>query len=115
MVCKKCGEAMNWSIDGSTQGWSCPVCGWGIVTTYIDEIDIDQTEYCIYIKNMTIIGMEIIKIVAKIANVNFMIAKQMLQEKEACILKARAPEIKAAIAKLQESDIDFMVSPVFRY
>ncbi|MBD5546182.1 MAG: hypothetical protein HDQ97_02050 [Lachnospiraceae bacterium] len=38
MVCEKCKEEMNWSIEGATQGWRCPVCGWNIITTYIDEI-----------------------------------------------------------------------------
>lgn len=115
MVCEKCKGNMNWSIEGSTQGWKCSVCGWNIITTYIDEINADETEYSLYIKNVPKIDKEKIKFVAKIASVNFIIAKQMLGEKELCVLKAKAPEIKAAIAKLQELNIDFNVSPLFKY
>lgn len=106
---------MNWSIEGATQGWRCPVCGWNIITTYIEEINTDETEYSLYIKKVTEIDAEKIKFVAKTANVNFVIAKQMLEKKEACILKAKAPKIKSVIAKLQELNIDFSVNPSFKY
>ncbi len=45
MLCKKCKKEMNWCIDGCIQGWKCPSCGWDIVTTYIDEMYTDETEY----------------------------------------------------------------------
>ena len=106
---------MNWSIEDAIQGWRCPVCGWNIITTYIEEINTDETEYILYIKKVTKIDAEKIKFVAKTANVNFVIAKQMLEKKEACILKAKAPRIKSVIAKLQELNIDFSVNPSFKY
>lgn len=115
MICEKCKEKMNWSIEGATQGWRCPVCGWNILTTYIDEINTDETEYSLYIKKVTEIDAEKIKFVAKTANVNFVIAKQMIEKKEACILKAKASNIKSVIAKLQELNIDFSVNPSFKY
>lgn len=115
MVCEKCKGELNWRIEGATQGLWCPKCGWNVVTTYIDEIHADMTEYRLYIRNVQEIDKEKIKFVAKTANVNFIIAKQMLQKREVCILKARAPEIKAAISKLQELNIDFNVSPMFKY
>lgn len=55
------------------------------------------------------------KICCKTANVNFVIAKQMLEKREACILKAKAPKIKPVITKLQELGIDFNVNPSFNY
>ncbi|MGN0160587.1 MAG: cytidine deaminase [Lachnospiraceae bacterium] len=68
MICEKCKEKMNWSIEGATQGWRCPVCGWNIITTYIDEINSDETEYSLYIKKVSEIDAETIKFVAKTAN-----------------------------------------------
>lgn len=115
MICEKCKGKMNWSIEGATQGWRCPICGWNIITTYIEDIDRDETEYSLYIKNVTEVDAEKIKIVAKTANVNFVIAKQMLEKREACILKAKAPKIKPVITKLQELGIDFNVNPSFNY
>ena len=35
---------MKWSIEGATQEWRCSVCGWNIITTYIDEINTDEEE-----------------------------------------------------------------------
>lgn len=49
---------MNWSIEGATQGWRCPMCGWNIITTYIEDIDRDETEYSLYIKNVTEVDAE---------------------------------------------------------
>lgn len=118
MVCGKCKKKMNWSIEGATQGWRCPACGWwGIVTTYIDEIYTDETEYRVYTKNVSKeeIDKEKIKFIAKTARVNFIVAKQMLEKEEVCILKAKAPEIREAIVKLQELNMDFNVRPLFKY
>ena len=115
MVCEKCMQEMIWSVEGSTQGWRCPMCGWNIITTYIDEIDADETEYSLYIRCVLEVDAEKIKFVAKTANVNFVTAKRMLEEKETCILKAKAPKIKSAIVKLQELNIDYDVSPSFNY
>lgn len=42
-------------------------------------------------------------------------SRQMLEGKEVCVLKAKAPEMKESIDKLQKLEIDFMVRPMFRY
>lgn len=39
----------------------------------------------------------------------------MLEGTEMCILKATAPEIRKAIAKMQELDIGYVVTPSFKY
>ena len=78
MICEKCKGKMNWSIEGATHGWRCPMCGWNIITTYIEDIDRDETEYSLYIKNVTEVDAEKIKFVAKTSNVNFVIARQMI-------------------------------------
>lgn len=111
MICEKCKGKMNWSIEDNTQGWRCPECGWNIITTFIDDINADETEYSLYIKKATEVDLKKIKFVAKVANVNFVIAKQMLEKKETCILRAKAPKIKSVIGELQKLDIDFSVNP----
>ena len=40
--------------ENSVQGWLCPVCGWEILTTYIDKMLQDMTEYSVCIKNTAI-------------------------------------------------------------
>ena len=50
MLCEKCKTNMIHVCENSVQGWSCPVCGWGTLTTYIDKIHQDMTEYSMYKK-----------------------------------------------------------------
>lgn len=115
MVCEKCKRKMHWSIKGSTQGWRCPNCGWNIITTHIDEIITDETEYSLYVGNAQEIDKEKIKCIAQTANVSFIVAKKILQEGDTCIIKAKAPKIKDTVTKLQALKIDFKISPEFRY
>ena len=53
--------------------------------------------------------------IAELASVNFLRAKEMLEKKEVCILKAKAPKIKEGIDKLKELNVDFIVKPFFIY
>ena len=101
--------------DNSVQGWLCPICGWGVVTTYIDEIYLDKTEYSIFIKNVTNINKDKIKLISKISGVNYIVAKQMLEKDSICILKSQAIDIKKAICELENADIPFEVTPEFNY
>lgn len=98
------------------QGMRCPACGqWGVVTTYIEPLYTDETEYSLYIKKPAEIDRAKLKFVSKTAGVHFVTAKQMLLEQESCILKERAPKVKEAIAKLEELGMEFYVSPSFLY
>ncbi|MDE7223180.1 MAG: hypothetical protein K2O34_05310 [Acetatifactor sp.] len=115
MLCEVCKRDMIPVRRGSVQGWSCPDCGWGVLTTYIDEMYLDTTDYCIYVRNITDINKDIIKLISGIAGVNYLAARQMLVKGDACILKAKAPEIKRAIEKLQEADILFAIIPEFQF
>ena len=115
MICEKCNATMKRSINNSTQGWCCPICGWNIITTSIEDILVDEMEYSIYIKSAAIIDKDKIKFIAKTAKVNFIVAKQILEKNDVCILKAKAPEIKVTTEKLKELQIDYKVTPQFMY
>ncbi len=115
MICEKCNKNMIQIDENSVQGWRCPHCGWNILTTRIDKIYEDMTEYSIYIKSSTEIDMKKIKLIAKTAGVNYGVAKQMLVKGDICILKAKAKEIKETINRLEELNIPFEVSPEFKY
>ena len=62
MTREKCMREMYWTIEGATQGWRCPDCGWSIITTYIDPIYSDVTEYSLYVRNVLKIDREKIKL-----------------------------------------------------
>ena len=72
MKCEQCNSEMIFKINKGTQGWYCPQCNWNLVTSYIEDLNIDETEYSLYIKikKTSVIDFEKIKIVSKIANVN---------------------------------------------
>lgn len=115
MLCEKCKTEMVAVCATGVQGWSCPNCGWGVLTTYVDEIYLDTTEYSIWIKNVTNINKDIIRIISKIAGVNYIVARHMLEKDSVCILKAKAIEIKKALIDLEIADIPFEVTPEFIY
>lgn len=115
MFCEKCKTNMIRVCEDSVQGWSCPVCGWGILTTYIDKIHQDMTEYSIYVKSIANIDKNKIKVISQIAEVNYITAKQMLEKENICILKAKALDIKKAIYELENVNIPFEVIPEFNY
>ena len=115
MICEKCKKEMCHFIEGSTQGWRCPLCGWDIIATYIADIYTDLTEYSLYVNRDADINTDKIRLVAQIANVNFIVARQMLEGTKMCILKAKAPEIRKVIVKMQELDIGYVVTPYFKY
>ena len=52
MLCEKCKTNMIHVCENSVQGCSCPVCGWGTLTTYIDKIHQDMTEYIVYVQKV---------------------------------------------------------------
>ena len=68
-----------------------------------------------YVNRDADINTDKIRLVAQIANVNFIVARQMLEVSEICILKAEAPQIMKAIAKMQELDMGNAVTPFFKY
>lgn len=106
---------MVYVCKNSEQGWSCPACGWGVRTTYIDEIYQDITEYSIFIQKVTNITQKKIKVISKIAGVNYLGAKRILENDDICILKAKAIDIKTAICELESANIPFEVRPEFKY
>ena len=115
LICEKCNANMNWFSEDSVQGWICHNCGWNLITTDIGEIYKDTVEYSVYIKNGGKVNNEKIKTIARIAGVNFINAREMLIEKHACILKGKAPKVKAVIEELGKSEIEVEVIPKFRY
>lgn len=45
VICEVCGSLMEYFIEGHSQGWKCKKCDNEFVTTYIEPIDLDVTEY----------------------------------------------------------------------
>jgi hypothetical protein len=45
VICEKCGAEMKPLSDIYPVGMTCPNCGWGWATTYIDPINLDESDY----------------------------------------------------------------------
>lgn len=115
MLCEKCKSSMVPIRRNSVQGVSCPSCGWEVVTTYIEPIYLDIIEYSIYINDVMNIQRDQIRAVSRIADVNYLTARHMLEKGNMCILKAKAIDIKTAINELKNAGIPFEVTPEFFY
>lgn len=115
MICEKCQSNMSWFTEDSVQGWMCLNCGWNLITTKIDMICEDITEYSIYINKVNEINKEKIKCIARTAGVNFIVARKMLMENHVCILKDKAPKVRNVIKELEKRKIPFEVIPKLKY
>ena len=115
MICENCNSNLIRFEKESVQGWECPICGWNILTTDVGEIYTDTTEYSIFIIETKLINKEKIKVISEICNVNFIRAKQILNEKEICLVKEKAPKIKNIIQLLQNVEIKYIIYPYFKY
>jgi hypothetical protein len=115
MQCEKCNTEMIRFIEKSVQGVRCPNCGWSIITSYIEKVDIDKTQYSIFILHVTNINIEKIKLVAKIMDINYLEAKEVLLSDEVKLCEAKAPKIKKIVEELENEKIPYKVIPDFVY
>ena len=114
IICEKCGNEMIYFIRGSSCGTECLKCGWGLVTTYIEPIKIDETNYTLSIPTIDEPDIDHIKAISKILNVNFIKSKSLLQEGNATITD-KAIKIRDYARLLNDSSIQFTITPNFPY
>lgn len=115
MQCEKCKSNMKYFCEGSVQGWLCPLCGEEIITTYIDPMSQDATVYRIYIRSTAEINSLKIKLISQLSGVNYITARNILVEGDACVFEARAREIKNAATMLDDANISFVIVPEYNY
>ena len=115
MNCEKCETEIFTSIEGSCLAVRCPNCGWSLVTTYIDKIHSDSTIYTITIINIPDPTIPQIRLVAKLANVNWLQVKDMLAQDEMLLVQERAPKIKQVVSLLTEANIPYRIFPDYTY
>ena len=114
VICEICGNPMTYFQEAHTCGWMCPVCGDGVATTYIEPILSDIIDYHVILmsddKSLTII-----KIVSKIANCNYLEAKQMIEKTPVEIFCGKAVDVKPIKEKLEAASIKIKIEPEFPY
>lgn len=114
VICEKCGAEMKPLSDIYPVGMTCPNCGWGWATTYIDPINLDESDY-----HMILVSgdnsLSNIKLVSETANCNYVEAKKLIENAPVEIYCGKAVEVKAIKGKLEAASIDFKIEPEFPY
>jgi large subunit ribosomal protein L7/L12 len=114
VICEKCGAEMKPINEDKPIGMECPDCGWGWATTYIEPINLDESDYHVI---LTASGnsITVIKTVSEVANCNYIEAKKMINNAPVEVFHGQAVEVKAIKEKLEAASIDFKIEPEFPY
>ena len=70
--------------QGHCGGITCTKCDFGCATTCFPKMEKDSTNYEIYLQPNNVVSRENIKIISKIANLNYLESKKVLESKTAC-------------------------------
>ena len=113
-ICEKCGAEMKPLSELYPIGMTCPNCGWGWATTYIDPINLDENDY-----RMILVSSENslsnIKLVSETANCNYVEAKKLIEKAPVEIFCGKAVEVKTIKEKLEAANIEIRIEPEFPY
>ena len=101
--------------EGSTQGMMCPSCNWSVVTTRIPEIQLDFTSYEVRISGGDYHNEKHVKALAKIANINFLAARKLLQEEQPLVYAGKASDIVKIREALIVDGLQCAITPDFRW
>ncbi len=113
MICEKCSNQMQYFRDQSTCGWTCPQCGWGIVTTYHDPIDLDERIYTIIIPPQEA-TLDAVKSISTIFSVNYIEARKSLMN-GSLRASGKAKDIKNKATLLSGCSVVYKIEPEFPY
>ena len=115
MICDKCGGEMRYKKEGHSISWICDICGDAVASSFFEPYETDTTDYHILISasNKTDIGT--LKIVAGVANCNYIEAKKLIEKAPVEVFHGQAVEVKAIKEKFEATSIDFKIEPEFPY
>ena len=115
IICEKCGTEMLPIDSNKPVGMTCPNCGWGWATTYIDPLQNDDTTYIVSLAKGNIATRSAIKIVAKISNKNYVQAKKVIENSPANVYVGKAVQVKDILILLESQSLSYTVTPKFPY
>ncbi len=114
MLCEKCNTEMNYFKQGQSCGWTCPNCGNGIVTSYVDDIQIDETIYSVTLIPNENISANDLKSLAKICHLNIITAKRLVQN-GGVIFTGNAVNTLECCRSLNLTELSVKITPSFPY
>lgn len=113
--CEACGGEVEFRRKEHVQGLFCKTCDWSVVTTYIPEIDLDETVYRLHAIGGDFHSDAHVRAVSQISGLNFIGARSLLQQDEPLVLEARAPRVLEAKTRMHEVGMKTKISPPFSY
>jgi hypothetical protein len=113
--CTACGGEIEFRREGSVQGYYCKSCDWAVVTTYIPEIQLDDTKYQVRVSGANFQNGEHVRIVSAASGLNFIAARKLLQQENPLVFEGEAPKVVEWRSKLAAVGLKSEISPPFRY
>jgi hypothetical protein len=113
--CEACGGDIEFRREDSVQGLSCKNCDWAVVTTYIPQIDIDETIYRVRVSDADFRNENHVRIVSAVSGLNFLAARRLLQQEKPLVYEGKAPDVLQAREKLVNAGLRTEISPQFNY
>lgn len=115
LACDQCGAALQAFQEGSCQGVRCLQCGWSAVTSCIEGIVLDETVYAVHVLNGCFQNVQHIRVIAGVASVNFLAAKDLLRQERPVVFEGAARDVKRVRDMLAAQGIDSMIRPDFNW
>ena len=118
ILCEKCGTLMGLELpEGRMGGMSitCPNCGWGWATTYVDPICRDQTQYSIILLEGNEPSGEIIRAVNQVSHRNLLKSRDLILNAPQVIFVGDALEVHDMIEILDAGFVDYRIEPDYPY
>jgi len=114
MICEKCNTEMNYFQNGQSHGWTCPNCDNGLVTSYIDDMQLDETVYEVTLLPNNNPSTADLKILSKISGLNILESKKLAAEGGE-LIKGQAHKISDSINQIKDTDLSYNISPDYPY
>lgn len=105
---------MTYFQNGQSQGWTCPNCGNGLVTSYIDDMQLDENIYTVTLLPNSNPSTTELKIVSKISGLNILDSKALVLEGGE-LIKGRADKISDSINHLNSVGLSIKICPKYPY
>lgn len=115
-TCPECGNRLIFYRQDSTQGYNClnPKCEYGFATTYIPEIELDETVYSLYITSLGDNWKQAIVFLSLRFNLGINAARKFKDFQE-LLLSGNAAEIFRVREELNRKGISVAIEPEYKY
>lgn len=114
-TCEACGQKVEFRREGSTQGLFCTNCDWALVTTYIPQIELDETLYSVRISGTDLHDKNHIRAVSAVTGLNFIAARKLLQQDRPLVFEGKAPKVLEVRDTLASAGLSYLITPRFDY